>query len=374
MLFETPLKTLHQAAAARFGEWFGCRLPASFAGFAEEYRAARESVALVDTNYRAWFRLAGPDRVRYLNAMLTSETKNLAPGQGTRALLLTPQGHILSELEVMSLGAEYLLSCPVPARQRTFETLDKYIIMDDATLTDVTEGTASVGFEGPAALPALSALLGVDFEGLPNFAHTSIEFLGTGVRLVRSSETGLAGVRIVFPQKYVEAVWTALASTARQARGMPVGWEALNALRIEAGIPWFGYDFGEKTIPHEAALETTHINFSKGCYMGQEIVERVRSRGHVNRRRSGLAFSGMEVPPAGTILSRSGKEVGYVTSAAFSPHLGCPIGMGYLRREFLAVGTRFDWPGGTAEVIELPLVSAGVPGEGAKEVKSQGGA
>lgn len=372
MPFETPLKTLHQAAAANFGEWFGCRLPASFAGFAAEYRTAREDVALVDTNYRAWFRLAGPDRVRYLNAMLTNDTKELAPGQGTRALLLNPQGHILSEIEVLSLEKEYLLSCPMPARERTFETLDKYIIMDDATLTEVTEGTASVGFEGPAALPALSALLGVDLERLSNFEHTTVFFRGTGVRLVRSSETGLAGVRIVIPKTDVEAVWTELASTARKLRGMPVGWEVLNTLRLEAGIPWLGYDFGEKTIPHEAALETTHINFSKGCYVGQEIVERVRSRGHVNRRRSGLAFSGTGVPPSGTVLSQAGKEAGVVTSAATSPLLGRPIGMGYLRREFLAVGTCFDWPGGTAEAIELPLVSADASDAAANEAKPQG--
>jgi folate-binding protein YgfZ len=373
MLTETPLKTLHQTTGASFGEWFGCRLPASFAGFAEEYRAAREGVALVDTNYRAWFRLAGPDRVRYLNAMLTNETKGLAPGQGTRALLLNPQGHILSELEVLSLEEEYLLSCPMPMRQRTFETLDKYIIMDDATLTEVTEGTASVGFEGPEALHALTALLGVDLDQWSNFEHRTILFHGTDVRLVRNSETGLPGVRIVAPRKDIGAVWTALASTAREARGMPVGWEALNTLRLEAGIPWLGYDFGEKTIPHEAALETTHISFSKGCYVGQEIVERVRSRGHVNRRRTGLAFSGTRVPPAGTILTHSGKEAGHVTSAAFSPRLNRPIGMGYLRREFLAAGMCFDWPGGTANVIELPLVSEEVCGQGATEVKSQGG-
>jgi folate-binding protein YgfZ len=372
MLVETPLTFQHQAAGAALGEWFGCRLPAAFSGFSTEYRAAREGVALLDTNYRAWFRLEGPDRVRYLNAMLTNETKDLAPGQGTRALLLNPQGHILSELEILSLEKEYLLSCPMPARERTFETLDKYIIMDDALLTEVTGDTASVGFEGPGALPALSTLLGLSLEQLPAFGHTSAEFRGMALRLVRNGETGLPGVRIIAPSRNLEALWAALAAAARAVGGMPVGWEALNALRLESGIPWLGYDFDEGTIPHEAALETTHISFSKGCYMGQEIVERVRSRGHVNRRRAGLAFSGTEVPVSGTVLTHSGEGAGHVTSAAFSPRLGRPIGMGYVRRAFLASGARFHWPGGTAELIELPLASAGGAGKDSEEPESGG--
>lgn len=354
MLFETPLAEQHKAAGAAFGEWFGCRLPASFAGFREEYRAAREGVALLDTNYRAWFSLTGPDRVRYLNAMLSNDTKNLQPGQGTRALLLNPQGHILSELQVFALEAEYLLSCPMLARQQTFETLDKYIIMDDATLTEITDGTACVGLEGPGAISALSRLLGHDLGKLEDWRSVEIEFRELRLRLMGVTETGLPGLRIVSPRKNIAAVWEMLAAVARQAAGMPVGWVTLNALRLEAGIPWLGYDFNDKTIPQEAALETSHISFQKGCYMGQEIVERVRSRGHVNRRRASFAFSGTDIPSPGTVLTHSGKEAGQVTSAAFSVRLGRPIGMGYLRREFFAAGLTFEWPGGTAELIELP--------------------
>jgi folate-binding protein YgfZ len=128
--------------------------------------------------------------------------------------------------------------------------------------------------------------------------------------------------------------------------------QTLNALRLEAGIPWFPVDFNDSVIPHEAALETTHISFSKGCYTGQEIVERVRSRGHVNRRRTQLKFSTPAPPPGGTKLRANGAEVGYVTSSAFSPSAGAAIGMGYVRREHNTPGSIVEYDGGTATVIE----------------------
>ena len=130
---------------------------------------------------------------------------------------------------------------------------------------------------------------------------------------------------------------------------------ALNTLRLEAGIPWFPQDFNDTVIPHEAALEDTHISFSKGCYTGQEIVERVRSRGHVNRQRVRLRFSPPEAVPApGTKLAAAGAEVGAVTSAAYSPANGTAIGMGYVRREHGNPGDVLEFVGGTATVESTP--------------------
>jgi len=124
----------------------------------------------------------------------------------------------------------------------------------------------------------------------------------------------------------------------------------LNALRIEAGIPWFPDDFNDSVIPHEATLEATHVSFTKGCYTGQEIVERVRSRGHVNRRRVLLTFDGATAPAPGTKLRAADAEVGYVTSAAFSPASGKAIGMGYVRREHNSPGNALEFESGTATV------------------------
>jgi aminomethyltransferase len=124
----------------------------------------------------------------------------------------------------------------------------------------------------------------------------------------------------------------------------------LNTLRLEGGVPWFPGDFNDAMIPHEAAIENTHISFNKGCYTGQEIVERVRSRGHVNRKRVMLKFSTATPPAPGTKLRAAGAEVGYITSAAFSPAAGTCIGMGYVRREQFASGSTVEFDGGTATV------------------------
>src|SRR5205085_5528973 len=139
------------------------------------------------------------------------------------------------------------------------------------------------------------------------------------------------GGEFLAAREELPALWGALASAVRASNGAPIGYRALNTLRLEAGIPWFGTDFDERQIPHEAALENTHISYTKGCYTGQEIVERVRSRGHVNRRRVGLQFETPTPPEPGATLHADGAEVGNVTSAAFSEFICKHIGLGYAR-------------------------------------------
>ena len=136
--------------------------------------------------------------------------------------------------------------------------------------------------------------------------------------------------------------------------GGTMGYAALSAQRLAQGVPWFGYDFGEKQIPHEAGLEASHISYTKGCYTGQEIVERVRSRGQVNRRRVDLIFEGAGVPAAGETLTADGKEVGFVTRAAIPSFLSSAIGMAYVRKDHNAAGSRLSWSGGAAVVSKFP--------------------
>jgi folate-binding protein YgfZ len=133
-----------------------------------------------------------------------------------------------------------------------------------------------------------------------------------------------------------------------------MGYAALSAQRLAQGIPWFGYDFGERQIPHEAGLQESHISYTKGCYTGQEIVERVRSRGQVNRQRVELIFDGVNAPAAGELLTAEGKEVGFVTRAALPSFLPFAIGMGYVRKENNAPGSQLHWTGGTATVAKFP--------------------
>jgi aminomethyltransferase len=358
MPIETPLREQHEKAGAQFAVYFGCLLPERFTDSAAEYRLARESVALIDTGYHAFIYLDGLDRVRYLNAVLTNNIRDLAAGQGNVSLLLNPQGHILAEIETYALAERLLTASHALVHERTLATLDKFIIMDDVTLDDATERTGSLALEGPEAAAVLQGLCGVEIEAMADGAHVEVTVGSIPCRVVRRSQFGQTGAELIADRGELAALWQALLDAVRARRGGPIGYAALNALRLEAGVPWFSYDFDDNAIPHEAALESSHISYVKGCYTGQEIVERVRSRGHVNRRRVGLQFSGSAMPDCGEKLLAEGKEAGQVTSAAHSPALGRVIGMGYLRREHNTLGSQLQWAGGTAEVIELPLAGA----------------
>jgi aminomethyltransferase len=355
---ETPLAKLEIAEGAKLADFNGCALPEVFSDFAGEYRTARESVAIFDTNWHASIILEGPDRIRYLNAVVTNDVKSLGEGAGTLALLLNPQGHILAELEIYALKEKLLVLTHASVREHTVQALDKYIIMDDVTLEDATGKLGSLAIEGPQAGAIFSQATGLAIEGFSEMALAEVTIDGVPCHLIRHSHFGQPGAEIIAPREKLEIVWQNLRTAAHAQHGAPIGMRAVNALRLEAGIPWFPVDFNDTVIPHEAALESTHISFSKGCYTGQEIVERVRSRGHVNRRRVQLKFSTQDPPPAGTKVraiaegTEKGSEVGYVTSAAFSPAAGTAIGMGYLRREHNAPGSTVVFDGGAATVID----------------------
>jgi folate-binding protein YgfZ len=355
MPIQTPLRALHESAGATFAKYFGCELPARFTDSREEYSFARETAAVADKNYRAFFNFTGPDRARYLNAILTNNIRDVQPGQGVPSLLLNPQGHIMAELDVYSLADRLLVVTYAMIRERTATTLDKFIIMDDVVLEDVTEQFGVVSVEGRAASKVISSLGGPALELLSELSHVETQIAGVDCRMVRRSPGAISGAEFIASRESLPRLWQTLVDAACTNGGGPIGYDALSALRLEAGIPWFGYDFDETTLPHEAGLENSHISYTKGCYTGQEIVERVRSRGHVNRKRVGIAFAGETVPPAKTLLMASGAEVGFVTRAAFSYALERPIGMAYVRREHNSVGTKLSWAGGETEVIALPI-------------------
>jgi folate-binding protein YgfZ len=347
---QTPLLEEHKSENARLAEFNGCELPESFAGFDAEYRAARDSVAIFDTNWNAIWFAGGRDRVQYLHNVTSNDIKGLAEGRGTLALLLNPQGRILAELEIYALPEKLLVRSHASHREQTLATLTKYIIGSKVEIDDATERMGSFAIEGPQAADAAWQACSVDLEGMPHMAIREISFEGNSCWVLRRSHFGEFGAEFIAPREYLAALWRKVLAAVRKLGGAPIGMTALNALRLEAGVPWFPADFNDAMIPHEAALETTHISFNKGCYTGQEIVERVRSRGHVNRKRVALKFSSSEAPAPGTKLRAGGAEVGFVTSSAYSPANGSAIGFGYVRREQFASGSVIEYDGGTAEV------------------------
>src|SRR5215472_3173323 len=351
---DTPLASLNASAGAKIGVWFGCALPDDFGDPETEYRLANQTVALIDKNYRAYLAFTGPDRVRYLNAILTNNIKDLPEGQGVISLLLNPQGHILAELETYAFPDRHLCVSYAMIRSQLIEWMDKYIIMDDVTLTDEAARCGTLALEGPKAAAAVREVAGVDIPSLSERSSTDGAVSSIPCRIVKHSPGGVAGAEFVVEREHLPALWQILLEAARKHGGSPAGYTALSGQRLAQGVPWFSYDFGDKQIPHEAGLENSHISYTKGCYTGQEIVERVRSRGHVNRRRVSLLFSGDAIPEAGAALTAAdGKEAGYVTRAARVWDPPRVIGMGYVRKEAEAPGTTLQWAGGSATVIQL---------------------
>ncbi len=339
------------------GQWFGCELPDSFGDWETEYRALHHSVGLLDKSYRAYLEFSGPDRVRYLNAILTNNIKELAPNHGTVSLFLSPQGHIQAEIETYAQGETLFCISYAMIRDRLIPAMDKYIIMDDVTLTDRTDEFATFAVEGPKAVAVAHAVTGVKLELMDELEMRDAKVGIVECRITKRSPGGVPGAEFLVARDKAGELWNSLEDAVRREGGTPAGYQALNTVRLELGIPWFGYDFGEKQIPHEAGLQDTHISYTKGCYTGQEIVERVRSRGQVNRVRVSLKFEGVtQAPQANSPLLAEGKEIGYVTRSAFSPAVNAWIGMGYVRREKSAVGTVLDIPNGRATVVSVPIV------------------
>ena len=351
-IFESPLLAGHRAEGARIGEFSGCQLPEGFADFDSEYKAASETVALFDTNWHLSANFTGRDRVKYLHAITSGNVKDLAVDRGTLALLLNPQGRILAELEIYALAESILLRSHVSLREQTIATLKKYILGSQVKVDDATDSTGSFAVEGARAADVLKEIAGVDLAGLPDMAACEVRIEQIPCRLLRRSHFAQPGAEIVASRDAIAQLWRTAEAAVRAHGGGPIGMIALNSLRLEAGIPWFPTDFNDTVIPHEAAVEGTHISFNKGCYTGQEIVERVRSQGRVNRKRVRLRFSSAQPPLPGTKLRANSGEIGAITSAAYSPASGTAIGMGYVRREQHAAGSKVEYEGGTAEVAE----------------------
>jgi folate-binding protein YgfZ len=347
----TPLLEAHRTAGADIGEWFGCALPFDFGNWREEYRFARESVALLDKNYRSYLSFAGRDRVRYLNAILTNDIKSLKIDEGLVSLFLNPQGRIQAEIETYAEAERLFCVSFAMIREKLIPALDHYIIMDDVTLTDESARYGTLALEGPRAAEIVNQLINVSLESLPELGSKNAEVVSIPCRVVKRSPRGVPGAEFVCEQSHLSALWNLLMETAKANGGGPAGYTALNALRLEAGSPWFGYDFGDKQIPHEAGLEKSHISYTKGCYTGQEIVERVRSRGQVNRVRALFKLSSSKLPAPEAAIQFEAKEVGYVTRAAESPEFQAVIAMGYIRREQSVPGTEVQIDGASATVI-----------------------
>jgi len=354
---KTPLSSWHLAHGATLIDDRGIELPERFTTPVEEYQAVREKAGLIDLSFRAQVRMTGEDRVSFLQGMISNDVKVLRPGDGCAATLLTEQGRIVADLRVYTLDNAILLDVDARIKERMIEALARFIIADDVEMEDLSEQQVTFALQGPAASRLLTAA-GVSLSLDKPFQHQEVTLAGTTARIIRVSDTGEEGYELFVAAEQAEQCWTALLHAGEPLGLRPVGLAALQMLRVEAGIPWYGLDMDEGRIVLEVGLEQA-ISFKKGCYLGQEVVERATARGHVNRKLSGLLLHGNTLPEGGTKLFHNAQEAGWVTSTVQSPRFGHPIALGYVRREHLTPGTqlRIDSHGTPviAEVATLPF-------------------
>jgi aminomethyltransferase len=339
------LEALEQASGATLMSFADTELPARFSDVRAEWTAVRTGCGLLDAGFRALLRLTGNDRITFLQGMVTNDVAALHAGDGVYAAFLTQQGRVVADVRVYALADELWVDVLATRRTALRDGLERYIIADEVEFA-ADDVLPLIVLEGPHAARVVLAVTGEAVAELVPYAHRAFEFEGHTVRITAVTHTGEPGYLLCGSPEAAAALWT----RSRSAGAEPVGMEALDVLRIEAGIPWAGRDMDESLLISEVGLESA-ISYKKGCYLGQEVVERVAARGQVHRKLVGIECHGAALPPSGAKLLHDGKEVGWVTSSTWSPAREAVIALGYARRECAEPGSELQ--------IELPHERSG---------------
>lgn len=344
---------------ASFQEWHGWELPSSYSSVQAEYLAAMEGAAVHDSSYTGRIGATGQDVLDLLNRLSTNDVLSLEPSQAAATVLTDERGRILDLITVLNLGDHVLLLTSPPARERVMEWIDKYTIVDDVALEDITPTTSMYSVLGPGAGPLLGALEPVEMGHLEPYQSVKVTVAGVDCHVLRRDLGDLLRLEIIVQGKEAEGVWDAIVA----AGAVPIGLEAYELLRVERGAPEHGRELGDSYNPLEAGLWGA-ISFTKGCYIGQEVVARLDTYHKVQKHLVYLSFSPEAGVEAGLGLARDGKEVGHITSMARLPTTGEVVGLGYVRKEAADDGTRLSLVGvdGAWAKVESPVLPFG-PGD-----------
>ena len=346
----TPaIETLQQQAEASFMPYGppdgGVRLVETFGAYEAEYAALRKGVGLFVAAHKGVVELTGGDRRDFLHRMVTGDINRLKPGRGCRAFLLDTRGRIVADLTVLHEAERTLLEVDVFQTAEVVKTLDNYLFSEDVVLSDGRGGFTKITLHGPASAKLLEALGEGSPVGLQPYQHCGIELGGTDGVVYRRDETGSLGLHILIRSDTADALYARLADAVgglapdtepgedgrggakRDIPGRGVGWLAYNTARIEAQTALFHIDFGRDSLPHETGDRVLGeaVSFTKGCYLGQEIVARMQSLGHPKKLLVGLKLDDDRMPVSGVPvfdLEAESTEIGAVTSSTISPLLG----------------------------------------------------
>jgi folate-binding protein YgfZ len=365
----SALAEAHERAGASVRAEDGWLVPTSYGDAGAEYEAVRggAGAGLFDLSPRARIEVSGAEAVQFLNGMVTNDVAALAEGGWMHAAFPNVQGRLLASVRVLRSADAFLFDTEPATHAALLKTLERFTLAGDFRVKDLTGETALVSAQGARAAEVVGAALGFGAGGLERGRVASVSGERFGARplsVIRATHTGEDGFDVFVGAQAAAAVWEALADAgARRA-----GFDALEVLRVEAGLPRYGVDASDANVVLEVLDESEAVSYTKGCYVGQEIIARIHWRGHVAKKLAGLVFEGEAGPKAAAgarIKSADGgKEIGRVTSVVTSPRLGRAVGLGLVRYEHLAPGTEvrvFDAEDASfaARVAGLPLVHGG---------------
>ena len=343
------------------------QIPSSYGDSEAEYAAIRKGgVGLIDLSARGRIRVTGSEAVLFLNGLITNDMKTLSEGSWMHAIFPNAQGRIIASVRMMRLADQeggkagiptFLMDTEPVTHQRVMQTIERFTLAGDFHVRDLTSETAQFSLQGRSAAEWLREPLQQPGELAQGQRLSSATLNRTNVTLIHSTHTGEDGYDLVLDARETSTLWKSLISKG----ATPVGSVALETLRIEAGIPRFGVDIHESMVASETNLDEA-ISFTKGCYVGQEIIARIKHRGHVAKKLTGLVFDErVQVQDGVKVSSDDGKEIGSVTSSTFSPSLGRTVALALIRYQFLDPGTLVIIEvAGTevpAKVAALPFIS-----------------
>ena len=334
----------------RRGEYGGAETALVFSDPRAEFAALRSLCGVYDLGWRRYFTISGRDRVRWLNGMVSNNVRDLAAGQGVYAFVLNPQGHILGDLYIYSRGDDFVLETDVIQANKLYPHLKRFIILDQVEFKPAEELTA-LGLQGLKAEETLRAA-GIGHPVLEPLQFAPVKHGEAEVLLVRGDHPLSPNYELWLATEQAPTLWDALV----RAGATPVGAEALEFARIAAGIPRYGQDIRERDLPQETG-QMRALCFTKGCYIGQEIVERIRARGSLHRGFTGFRIVEGPLPANGSKVQAGGKEVGEVTSAAMlpAPEADVAVALGYIRKEAGTPGSTVEIGVSRARIESLPF-------------------
>lgn len=336
-----PLHPQHAEAGASLLTVNGAEVVRDYGDWRAEHAALTQAAALLDLSFRGRVVLLGADRAPLLHGQCTNDILGLPPGRGCYALFASPKGRIEADAHIYHLGDELLLDLEPGMAGPVTTRLEKFILAQDVQLVDAAPHYGLVSVQGPRAGEVVAAVFAMSELPAEDHAVRTVEAAAEGrLYLMRHDRAGLPGLDLFAPVASLPALWAGLAAAVRDAGGRPAGWTALETARLEAGVPRFGADFDAANLSAEAGLDARAVSFNKGCYSGQEVINRLRTFGHVAKALRGLRLpAGRPLPARGERLFHAGREAGYITGAVDSPRFG-PVALGYVRREGNAPGTR----------------------------------